>query len=336
MRGRVLEDRLIGMPGGGGAGTSVLGARNYVAWHGGGVIGGVTSEIGTIEAAFELQSGRVYHIIPSLWWLASASTTYLDMKVRDGGSGTPTINSPVVDQSYWSSGNNPAWSVLAERARPMTFTTGVHRLLLTVAAGGGGSIDVVNPVNTSSPMISVIDMGPDRGNPASVNRGGGSTPIPTQQYFTELAPAGWQAFNGSGGLRNDVPGPVQGWDPSGYNGDGKGHWWFNLPNITGVVDRVEFYAYAIHWYYNSGGTAILNAAPAGNPYSKQRGDYHVGGWPKPGGKWVTLPADWYSQFRSGVANRFDGITVGPAGNTNYAYYGRFDGPSARLRVWYTQ
>jgi hypothetical protein len=75
--------------------------------------------------------------------------------------------------------------------------------------------------------------------------------------------------------------------------------------------------------------------PASSNYDsvKQFGDYLVGGYPKPGGKQVTLPTSWYTSFK-GITTAV--ITVGNSGGTNLTYYGRFDGDSARLRIWYTQ
>ncbi len=196
-----------------------------------------------------------------------------------------------------------------------------------------------------------FDMGPSIGSTGGNQTGmggqlfNGAPPPPpppsVASHFVELAPAGWQAW-GDRGLRTDVPGPVQGRDPSGYNGEGRGHWWFNLPSITGTITNMEFYCYSNHWYYNDGGPAVFNLARqgAGGPdYVKYQADWIPSGyWPKPGGRTVQLPQDWWEQFTThppAGKPKADGVIVGPTGG-NLREYGRFDGASARLRVWYTQ
>jgi hypothetical protein len=66
-------------------------------------------------------------------------------------------------------------------------------------------------------------------------------------------------------------------------------------------------------------------------------DWLVGGYPKPGGKTVTLPSDWWPFFANAAgANRVSAIGVGPDGGSDNIYYCRFAGPDARLRIWFTQ
>lgn len=118
-------------------------------------------------------------------------------------------------------------------------------------------------------------------------------------------------------------------------------WWFDLPNITGTVDAVDVYMYSAHWYYNSGGTVVMNISDQRgyNPnFYRFKLDWHVGGYPKPGGRTVRVPGDWNPLFRGTNNNNENGratcITVGPGSGTNLAYYGRIT--DCRLRIWYTQ
>lgn len=176
------------------------------------------------------------------------------------------------------------------------------------------------------------------------NRVTGTPPPPppptTQNYFQDLAPVGRASFEGNGNRMtwagNDV---YQGYN--GTNGDTRGQFWFDLPVITGTVTRVDLWLYFRHWWFNSGGTVVLNISDqrgiGPNPY-KFRGDWLVGGYPKPGGKEVQLPADWYPFFRGTDNNNYNGratcITLGPGGGTNQLYYGV--ATDARLRIHYTQ
>ncbi|WP_348239973.1 hypothetical protein, partial [Salmonella enterica] len=108
-------------------------------------------------------------------------------------------------------------------------------------------------------------------------------PPPTQNYFVELAPAGAASYRGNGTLRTDTTDIVQGPDPSGYNGDGQGHWWFSLPSITGTITNMEFYAYANHTYYSNVGDGLLTPTILGNGgpnYGQPRAKWNAGRWPK--------------------------------------------------------
>lgn len=340
--GQAFSKWVSSVPGGGGAGTVIPGAQNTVGWHGGALINSVTSEIGLIEVAVTVDSSRLYMVIPSFYFAASDANTFIQVTVRDGGTGVPSINSPIVMRDYFSSGNNGGWTLPAQRVRAMTFaTSGMHRLLLTAAASPG-SINVLG-TEGDAPTLMVIDCGPFRGNPASVNRGGGSTAIPTQQYYWEGVPAAMARYRGNGVARSDTTDIVQGYDPSGFNGDGSGWWTFNLPSITGTVDRVDWYTYTNSTYFNSGGRALWSPIHGGTGWPIS-GIAMAGAWdpgvtyPKPGGVTVTLPSSWNSMFTNAGSggNRAIGVAAGPSGGTNETYYCRFDGPSARLRIWYTQ
>lgn len=329
-----------------GAATDIVpGATNFFGFNGLAAIGAVSTEIGLIEVSVTVAADRAYMLMMGADYAAQTQTNTngveVVFRVRDGLDGIPTISSPVVMQRQTHAARNLNW--------PVNFnSTGVwhpvaggeHRLLFTVSAVNGTAGIVEAGV---SPHLALIDLGPRKPALAQVNRGGGSTTPPPRQFDTgEMAPAAWVSYRGNGTQRTDVAGPVQGWDPSGTNGDGKGYWSWNLPSITGTVNRVDLYLYSEHWYYNSGGTAIINAVPnnAGGPsFGKARADWHVAGFPKPGGKWVTLPSDWFPLFHNDGAYghaRVNSISVGPSGGTNLNYYGRFTGSAARLRIWYTQ
>ena len=165
----------------------------------------------------------------------------------------------------------------------------------------------------------------------------------SQQYYVDLGWVGRESFRGDGGFfaagGTDV---YQGYDQYAGNGNMKGYWWFNLPSIINTPDRVDIYFYTRHWYYNSGGQAVINMTPwrggggAGFPKLALGGDWKVDGFPKPGFKHVTIPADWLPSFRNdgGGRARMQGITVGPGDGTNLINYGVFT--DCRLNIWYTQ
>lgn len=312
-----------------------------------GGVAAITTEIGLIETAFDPTPGHMYWVVPEVMWTRNNNEAELVLQVRNGGTASPDLNSEIIYRRQFSNVLNNGYGVIASspglwRAPDVASH---RRFLLTAQRGGSGGVNVTNDL---LPTLSFIDLGPAKPILASVNRGGGSaggTPPPPslQQYDTgELVPLGWNSYRGDGSRRDDVAGPVQGWDQSGYNGNGKGYWYWNIPSITGTVDRVDVYLYSEHWHYSSGGTAILNVVPGnagGAAFAKARTDWYVGGWPKPGAKWVTLPSDWNALFHNNGAygyGKANGISVGPGPGTDLNYYGKFNGSAARLRIWYTQ
>lgn len=342
----------VGNASGAGNGLStgdLRGAQNYYGY----VVqtgSGITSEVGLHEIGVYVDASRQYLMIPEIPVQASSSDGVCQIGVRDK-QGTGNFTGLTDQLVYFRSFPIPHLRVTSVGMpglyRPTV--TGNTRLLLTMASGGSGTLSVPNNALTgTAPVLTLIDLGPAKGINATQNNitaggTGGSSAQPKQQYYVELAPGGYISRRGDGSLRSDTTDVVQGYDPSGYNGDGYGYWSFSLPSITGTVDRVDFYVYTNLTYYNSGGTAILNILHSGTDYPestfeglKLRGDWQVGGYPKPGGKTVTLPSDWWPFFRNAASPRAGFVSVGNSDGSNLAYYCRFAGTSARLRIWYTQ
>jgi hypothetical protein len=347
-QGTKLTDRLNPIPGSGqGRGTD--GAQHWYGANGAAGIGGVTSETGLIEMPIYATAGRAYLLIPDVLWEKDQLTTECRVRVRDGGTSSPTITSPQIYYRQFSNSNQTGYGVMAsDPGLWFCNTTGQHRLLVTVEANAGNSLGVfANIPGQPDPSLFVLDMGPAKSFANVItNRGGAggvaAPPPARQQYYQELGPVqGWN-YRGDGSVRSDTTDIVQGWDPSGNNGDCHGFWTFNLPSITGTIDRIDLYSYSNHWYFNSGGTALFNIIKAGDGGAGINGiklsatDFPVN-MPSPGGVTVTLPSAWYPSFANAAgANRVVGISAGPSGNTNEIYYGRFNGPDIRLRIWWTQ
>jgi hypothetical protein len=317
---------------------------------------GTANRVGLAEVNGMLISGQRYRID---WQCVWTNVTAWDEAVfsihpkATTTSGSSTAPAPLVTDTtteQWldflsSAGNR--WKTAQGSTEYTAAISGRHRFLLALR-GGDSNAGAIHGISDSRfPVsMSINPLGPAKPNTGQFSQGGGTfsggtppaaPPTPTQQYDTGwMSPAGWRTFNGSGTERFDTAGPVQGWDPSGFNGDGKGYWWWSLPSISGTVDEVWVWLYSSHWYYNSGGTARLwpiNAA-AGSP--GPTGPYDVGGWPKPGSVQVNI-SGWAAYFHNNQGtNRAIGVQVGPGGSTNLTYYGRFDGPSARLLIRYTQ
>jgi hypothetical protein len=124
---------------------------------------------------------------------------------------------------------------------------------------------------------------------------------------------------------------------SSYDGDSESLWIF--PPFTGAIgaasiSKVRLYLYANHWTNYSGGTALIkrhnySSAPASSP--SQVSVTSSADWPRPGGRWVTLPSSVYAGI---IGNTIKGFGVGPAGSTSGLYYGRFNKAGAKVEITY--
>lgn len=340
-----------------------------VGWFAGtpsSAIGPIYNRYGVAEVGAPMYAGRAYEISYSLSFYGNVAGDEIRVHfIENHGAEGNMVGQPGAPSVTFTPWRVPHVETahLANRWYPITGsvifyppTSTRYRHAIAVERGEGSALGTVY-IPPSLVEITIKDIGPIRPLSGSFTAAGGtlqsggsgSTPVSTpQEYIYELEPAGWLSYRGDGSQRTDVTGPVQGWDPSGFNGDGGGFWWFNLPSITGTVNWVDFYAYSEHWYYSAGGTAIFNIIPGGvnNNFEAFQlspfGDWHVGGFVRGGGQRVGLPADWRPYFRNGgtaggsPGNRAVGISVGRSGGTNLQYYGRFHGASARLFISFTQ
>lgn len=130
-----------------------------------------------------------------------------------------------------------------------------------------------------------------------------------------------KSFTGTGAYYNyNVNKGYQGLSPAGY---GNMKTIMKFPDMTGelsgsVIHSIRVYLYFEHWYYNAGGTARIALAGGGDTstYTGQNPVVTSGGWPKPGGRWVTIPTGHYWGFQNGT---YRGITL--EGDGTYNTYG---------------
>lgn len=203
------------------------------------------------------------------------------------------------------------------------------RVLLTISPdGGSGSVQSYGS-STAPSELQIEDCGPMRID-SGIDRSGGTPPPTIKNYVTT-----WNATNSEGYTSGGSPETGDADFKQGYSsadGDSYGYAVFAGNGVSGettktiasamsgaTLTKAEVYLYANHWYYNSGGTAIIRAynstsltssVPSGT--TKQSAS-----WPKPGGRWVDITSIATTAIR--------GISVGKAGSTNLLYYGRFNG-----------
>lgn len=302
-------------------------------------------ETALFELGYDLEPGRQYEFRTSNFLVETTGAGTLGMVIRattDGSS--PSLSSGVFARDFKRIASSGQVSV-GITGRPLNggvITQTQLRVLvgLTYGSSATGTMTISQVGQALFAMID--DKGPIKTLTGTIRNyktggstGGGSTVART--YTKTYTATGYSTYRGSGTKRTDTTDIVQGYNSA--NGNGKGIWIF--PSMTAdlagaTIKKVEVYAYANHWYNNSGGKARIylhgySASPASSPtvsYSMERA-----GWPKPGGLWTTLPSSVYGNIQNGT---WKGFGMGPAPSTSPVYYGRFNGPGAKIRVTYTK
>lgn len=227
---------------------------------------------------------------------------------------------------------------------------GINKLLVFVT----GDLANFTPSSADYYTLTVADVGPDIPatglNNSSVVGTNQTTQATKKTYTSVWRASNSESYRGNNTARTDTGDLVQGTDPSGYNGDGHAVVVFGSGAVSGEVGKsiatalsgaslakVEVYAYANHWYYNAGGTAIIRPYNSTALSSTTPSGSHInsGSWPNPGGRWVNITSIASGSIR--------GFTLGKSGTSNLTYYGRFNGHTAgtvstrpQLRLTYTR
>lgn len=302
----------------------------------------------------DIRPGRLYSIrVPSFYMDSDTSggdsTTFLRY-AWDGAAvstSSPNIGATRTNhpggKSYRTGGieylHDSSAQVVSEREL---------RLLLSYGAEIGNS----RPVATSGFPVQIIveDIGPavpDSGIDYSVT----TPPTVRKSYVTYWYATNSESYRGNGTARTDTPDLVQGYDPSGFNGDGHAVTIFGGNSFKGsevgvslatamtgaTLVKAEVYFFFDHWFYNTGGTAILrpwnstsltgaSATPTGTAIKSSA-------WANPGGRLVNITPIASTSIR--------GVRLGKSGGTNLLYYGRARGHTVSsgkpyLKLTYTR
>lgn len=175
---------------------------------------------------------------------------------------------------------------------------------------------------------------------------GGGTPV--QQYTKTYSATDSASFDSSGGNRSgyDSGHCFQGYY-SGTNGNQFSLVTFDYStiasNLSGAtINKVEVYLNNLHWYNNSGGTAIIGthtyASVTGDVnYSNVDPNISSASFTYGQAKWVTVSNSIGTAFKNGTAK---GIALGKGPSTSHTYYGYFAGDGQtgepKLRITYTK
>lgn len=291
------------------------------------------AEYGEFEVAFDAEAGRSYMIsVYGLQWghaVPGSNATFMLRAI------TPTSNGAAVEltRRYKQPGNSANFRRPDEEIHYMhqALVGGTHRIILSAYSDTGG----LHPYGDAFMIIE--DIGISKPNTAIPNTLGGTPnnppPQPPKQTYTKQYVSTWSmAYKGDGTQMSNWGGRLyQGRDPSGSNGNQKSLVGWNaatvMADLAGAeINQVLFHLHAAHWYYNSGGTAVIGAhalssTPGTFSGTIDPGRMHSTGWPKPGGRWVDITS-WGNEIKGGSVR---GLVLGPGPDTNLVYYGYFHG-----------
>lgn len=281
-----------------------------------------TTEYGMFDVSFEADATRAYRV--SVKAMATTSdATGIKWRVRSAVTTRPTITS-YLQRDHEGIGSASQW--LANDFSFVTYPsyqstgTWMERFLLTGQKMGSGTAVFKNG------EVTIEDIGPRIWAAAGINNGGGSPAAAAQQYTKQYQSNNSRSYTGSNA---DYPFNTdkmfQGLSPSGY-GNLKSLALF--PDMTAdlsgaTISSMKVLFYFDHWYNNSGGTAYVGV----HGFTSIPGTFSDGGniitstgWPKPGGRWLDIPSNWWSAFASGSAR---GVSlVGDSTYNSYGYAGR--------------
>lgn len=310
-------------------------------------------EVGWFEMRATLKPNRHYglRISPFVCNYQSTGSCTYGIVARYTNNGTsPTLASTELLRTYQTAptASGGFWMSFAMPYRRIFSTTSDvdFRILISVFAGSASNT-TISAFSTQSIYGVIEDLGPVMDNSAvvrNITSGSPTPPAAPKQYTRTYYASSSATYRGDGTKRTDTADIVQGYNS--FNGDGQGVVCFGvttpwLSDLSGAtVQKIEVYAYANSWYYNAGGTAKIKvhgySTPPGSSPS-QTTAVSSAKWPKPGGRWVTLPSSLYAGFKSGT---YKGFGFGPAGTTDLEYYGRFNGEGQayepRIRITYTK
>ncbi|MFJ2752634.1 hypothetical protein [Streptomyces sp. NPDC087297] len=286
---------------------------------------GSANEMGFVELAFQADVTRMYRIVVDCYVTASVDTGEVHVTLRDGGTATPTVTSPVIQNRVFPIAGSTWRPVRVELIRSgASLGAGLHRLLSTFHAQwapAGAQVTLFGKTEQPAHMY-VEDIGPALTDTGVYNTGGGTATPPKQQYERYYA-AAWSGSYSNRGAYNSYYGNqcLQGYYSSN-NGMQASLIGFpaslNSDLAGAAIQQVQIFLYFAHWYNNSGGTAVLRV----HGHGARPGSFSCEGnalgfnWGKNVGQWVDITSIFDANKR--------GVALDPQ-NSAATYYGRAEG-----------
>ncbi|MFD5878495.1 hypothetical protein [Streptomyces yangpuensis] len=301
---------------------------------------GTANEMGFVELAFQADVSRMYRIVVDCYLTASVETGEVHVALRDGGSATPSVSSPVIQNRVFALAGSTWRPVRVELIRSgASLGPGLHRILSSFHAQwapAGAQVTLFGKADEPAHMY-VEDIGPAIPDTGVFNTGGGIATPPRQQYERYYT-ASWSGSYANRGGYNSHYGNqcLQGYYSAtngmqasliGFPGE------LNTDLAGAAIQQVQLFLYFAHWYYNSGGKAVVRVHGHGSrPGSFScEGNALVFPWAKNAGQWVDITSIFDANKR--------GVALDPQ-NSGSDYYGRAEGVAEghppQLKVTYVK
>ena len=280
------------------------------------------------ELVVDVEAGRLYQVEATIPWFASKANAMLELWLRyapvDGGS--------QVEHRY---------RMVSENLRQIQTGRAVFQLweppasctyrLLFLAASAYGDSAVTLTVEDKSlpqPYALVRDLGAAVEPTLQINKSVSlglpvpkAQPAPKKNYTKQYRSNWWKAYsNGS---------PDSAWPdnmPQGRYANWNYHSLIGFPDMTGdlrgaTITGMKMYAYAKHWYGQTGVASIgvhgHRSAPGSFNSNGSWRWYEAGGWGRGEGRWVSIPRNLWHGFKDGT---YRGISFEGVGNASYGYW----------------
>lgn len=297
-------------------------------------------------------SNRVYRLNGLVHINVNAvQPTYVGIRCRYAWDTDPTTSSPILFEHQWGGRGATATDEFSPidfmfRSQDLgTIGTDLHLLFSTFSSIAG-----INIQAESWNRIQISDMG-EAITIDSYDMGTGTGSPPTQ-YTKTYSANGSASYQGDDDERAGIAECYQG-QYSSTNGNQYSVILFPYSTIASdlsgaTINKVEVYLNNNHWYYNSGGTAIIgyhNSAttPSSFTYPSSTDNITRSSFTYGQAKWVTVDNSIGTAFKNGTAKGIllgKGQTAGGTLSTDKLYYGYFAGNGQsgepQLRITYTK
>lgn len=294
-----------------------------------------------MELSFVAQAGRRYRVRCNSQVDSSVVDEDFAFELRDGGENTPTTSSTRLARSEIGGGSE-GFAVDLFLEYVGEFTAGLHRLLWTFFGFDG---QMVIYLDNHPAIMYVEDIGSSVLVPnTAIIQTGSAAPVTT--YERTYSATWFQTYRGDLTQKSDTT-ANQGQLDSGSDGNQRSLVGFDYATIRSdlsgaTITKITMTAYAEHWWYNSGGTAVIGthnytSKPSSWADSKVNQDRtRSSGWPRSAKRTVTLSNSIGNEFRDGTTT---GIAFGPGPSSDVIYYGKFTGSGSNrpsITITYTK
>lgn len=321
-RGTDLADTLAALP------------RGVIAWgdcwswgaNGAHIVRSVDS---MYEIVVDLEAGRLYQVATMLTWYAQKQNAMLEARLQCAPVGNGATDNFEFRVRLASENRNQLQTSHAVFQPFTVSTSGTYRFLFLAASAYGSEGVVLTKEDASlpTPYVLVNDLGlaPEKTVQPNHTVSLGVTkpaeqPKPKQNYVKTYRSNWWRAYsNGS---------PDSSW-PDNMPQGSYGSWTYNsligFPNMTGdlagaTITNMRVYAYAKHWYGQTGVASIGSHGFQSAPGSYSGGGnrwYESSGWGRGDGRWIQIPRDQWNSWKGGY---FRGISFETKGSASYGYW----------------